>query len=63
MRDEELKVDESNFIDRYQHLIGTLSSNDLLNVIRELLEDTPDNFIIEEDDDEYHTHRHLHMTV
>ena len=63
MRDEELKVDGSNFIDWYQHLIGILISNDLLNVIRELLGDTPDNSVIEEDDDEYRTHRHLFMTV
>ena len=46
-------------------LIGTntvrdiLISNDLLNVIRELLGDTPDNSMIKEDDDEYRTHRHL----
>ena len=40
-----------------------LISNDLLNVIRELLGDTLDNFVIEEDDDEYRTHRHLYMTV
>ena len=50
-------------------LIGTntirdiLISNDLLDVIRELLGDTPDNSVIEEDDDEYRTHRHLLMTV
>jgi len=50
-------------------LIGTntirdiLISNDLLNVIRELLGDTPDNSVIEEDDDEYRIHRLLFMTV
>ena len=36
-----------------------LVSNDLLNIIRELLGDTPDNSVIKEDDDEYRTHRHL----
>ena len=36
-----------------------LISNDLLNIIRELLGDTPDNYVIKEDDDEYCTHRHL----
>ena len=47
-------------------LIGTntirniLISNDLQNIIRELLGDTPDNSIIEKDDDEYCTHRHLY---
>ena len=35
-----------------------LISNDLLKAIQELLGDTPDNSVIEEDDDEYHTHRH-----
>ena len=40
-----------------------LISNDLLNVIREQLGDTPDNSVIEEDDDEYRTNRHLFMTV
>ena len=63
MRDVELKVDGSNFIDQYQHMIGILISNDLLNVIRELLGDTPDNSMREEDDDEYRTHRYLFMTV
>ena len=32
-----------------------LISNDLQNVIRELLGDTIDNSVIEEDDDEYRT--------
>ena len=63
MRDVELKVDGSNFIDQYQHLISILISNDLLNVIRELLGDTPDNSVSEEDDDEYCTHRCLFITV
>ena len=36
-----------------------LISNDLLNVIRELLGDTPEKFVIKKDDDEYRTHRHL----
>ena len=40
-----------------------LVSNDLLIVIRELLGDTPNNSVIEEDDDEYRTHRHLFMIV
>src|SRR3954471_11223589 len=40
-----------------------LISNDLLKVIRELLGDTPDNSVIEEDNDEYRTHHHLYMTV
>src|SRR4051812_7624351 len=50
-------------------LIGTntirdiLISNDLLKVKRGLLGDTPDNSVIEEDDDDYRTHRHLFMTV
>ena len=63
MRDVELKVDGSNFIDWYQHLISILISNDLPDVIREQLGDTPDNSVSEEDDDEYCTHRHLFMTV
>ena len=33
--------------------------NDLLNIIRELLGDTPDNSVIKEVDDEYRTNRHL----
>ena len=46
-------------------LIGTntvrdiLICNDLLNIIQELLGDTPDNSVIKGDDDEYCTHRHL----
>ena len=36
-----------------------LISNDFLNIIQELLGDTPDNSIIKENDDEYRTHRHL----
>ena len=36
-----------------------LISNDLLNIIRELLGDTPDNSVIEKDDDEYRTDHHL----
>ena len=63
MRDVEHKVDGSNFIDWYQHLIGILISNDLLNVTREQLGDTPDNSVSEEDNDEYRTHRYLFMTV
>ena len=63
MRDIELKVDGSNFIDQYQHLIGILISNNLLNVIRELLGDTPDNSVSEKGDDEHRTHRYLFMTV
>ena len=63
IRDVELKVDGSNFIDWYQHLISILISNDLLNVIREQLGDTPDNYANGEDGDEYCTHRHLFMTV
>ena len=44
----------------YNNTIGDiLISNDLLNVIRELLGDTPDNSVIKKDDDEYRTHRHL----
>jgi len=35
----------------------------LLNVIRELLGDTPDNSVSEKGDDEYRTHRHFFMTV
>ena len=63
MRNEELKLDGSYFIGWYQHHRDILISNDLLNVIRELLGDTPDNSVSEEDDDEYRTHRHLFMTV
>ena len=63
MRDVKLKVDGSNFIYQYQHLIGILISNDLLNVIRELLGDAPDNSVCEKGDDEYHTHGYLFMTV
>ena len=50
-------------------LIGTntirdvLISNNLLNVIRELLGDTPVNSVNEEDDDKYRTRRHLFMNV
>ena len=36
-----------------------LIGNESLNLIRELLGDTPDNSVIKEDDDEYRTHRHL----
>ena len=36
-----------------------LISNDLLNIIRELLRDIPDNSVIKEDEDEYRTHLHL----
>ena len=36
-----------------------LVSNDLLNIIAELLGDTPKNSVIKEDDDEYRAHRHL----
>ena len=39
-----------------------LVSNDLLKVKQELLGHTPDNSLMEEDD-EYRTHRHLFMTV
>jgi len=63
MNDVELKVDGSNFIDWYQHLISILISNVLLNVIQELLGDTPDNSVSEEDNVEYRTHRYLFMTV
>ena len=61
--DVELKVDGSNFIDWYQHHKRPLISNNLLNVIRELLGDTPDNSVSEKGDDEHHTHRYLFMTV
>ena len=35
----------------------------MLNVIRELLGDTPDNSVREKGDDEYRTHRYLFMTI